>query len=841
MNNLTKSDLIKIAKNYNIHVLIPKYYTLRKDDLINKMNQHLIFDYANKKIIRKEHSPINVVAKEKKKRVVKKKEEKPVVVKPVVVKPDVVKPVEKNEDIEYEIEELKERLKKINKKMEEEEGNTTVYNNLNDVRNRLIKKINELKKTVEVKPVEVKPVEEKFVVNVREIEDIFKSYIQKIAQKDYDLQREAMRIRKPFIKEKEKEAKDNGIKMTQQRMNTIIKNINKLPELVDIVKRSDDLHDAMQEEINYIGSIRRNLMMKRELTKEEINFIKKVKTEMGKGIKTIVGSGYLDNYNLKELRRVCRIYNVHNKITRFTKLTKEELIEEMKKHFTFENNKINIKKQDIKEEDKPTTRSLKAAEEKKKKEEEEKKRKEDEEKKERRERIQKKIDEAKRKKKEEEEREKLKKFEEKRNKAIKEKEEEEEREKQKKLKEREAEYENALREEKEEKEKRKKQRREASKRIKEEEEEEVFYDMPSEEEQEKERKKKKEDEYLKEINAEKLLPKPLFKSVEKGFNFIKDLQKKGLEKGEVEYDPKMRVNFIISAMFLEKYQTAPISTIITQEGQGWSEKKFLESVKFALEHNYKTLCIPVSIVFADYTGHQNLLIIKVDTREIIRFEPHGSMLVSKDIKENEFVNNFLEDLTNKINNYLDLLKPNKRKFNYYEPITICPKINNNLRREGFQSLEGVDRRPRQTNEGGGFCQLWSMFFMECILRNPDMDIKDVYKNAYTIMNDDPKYFRDVIRGYFIDIDDEIKKMQKFYAKSIQKKDISQSENSGFAISEFFNKYIKLLGKRKLEISKNIKKVEFTGEGKFRRPLLNKKIVGSGAFNKPLLNKKLSKY
>tara|TARA_R110002126_G_scaffold226277_5_gene370973 strand:- start:4394 stop:6400 length:2007 start_codon:yes stop_codon:yes gene_type:complete len=668
MNNLTKSDLIKIAKNYNIHVLIPKYYTLRKDDLINKMNQHLIFDYANKKIIRKEHSPINVVVKEKKKR-------------------------------------------------------------------------------------------------------------------------------------------------------------------------------------------------------------------------AIVGSGYLDNFNLKELRRVCRIYNVHNKITRFTKLTKEELIEEMKKHFTFENNKINIKKQDIKEEDKPTTRSLKAAEEKKKKEEEEKKRKEDEEK----EKIKKKKEEELRLRREELEREEEEENE--RERKEQEKEEKKEARKRKKqaewkakhgeehrriLKEREDEL-NRIEQEKEDKERikaekqkkyldkkilkeneearkrgieaqkeRKKieeEREKASKRIKDEEDKRLKERI---EEQAKKRqadidrsieteKRKKKEAIEKGVIEDSLLPKPLFNSIEKGFNWIKDLQKKGLEKGQIEYEASSAVQFIISALFLEKYQTCPIATINMTPGYGWSEEKFLKSLKNCLEYNYKTICIPATV-----GEHQNLLIIKVDTREIIRFEPHGAYLRSQSMENDAKINDFFEKLVNKINEYLDLLKSGKRKFKYYDPSNICPKLNNSLRKEGFQYMENIDRRESSTLEGTGFCQLWSMFFMECILRNPDMDIKDIYKSAYTLMNDDPKYFKDVIRGYFIDIDDELKKINNFYYKSINRADMI-TQKGVFEYAKFYNEYIKLLGKRKLELSKTKTKIEFTGEGKFRRPLLNKKIVGSGAFNKPLLNKKLSKY
>jgi hypothetical protein len=83
----------------------------------------------------------------------------------------------------------------------------------------------------------------------------------------------------------------------------------------------------------------------------------------------------------------------------------------------------------------------------------------------------------------------------------------------------------------------------------------------------------------------------------------------------------------------------------------------------------------------------------------------------------------------------------------------------------------VRNKKAERLEGGGFCQLWSWFFAECVIQNPEMDVKEVYKEAFNALNTNENKFATIIRGYFFSINDELKKMKKTYtiAKNKEKK------------------------------------------------------------------------
>jgi len=284
---------------------------------------------------------------------------------------------------------------------------------------------------------------------------------------------------------------------------------------------------------------------------------------------------------------------------------------------------------------------------------------------------------------------------------------------------------------------------------------------------------------------EELVPPPLQKELQKNFQFLDDLLAKGKDK-TVKYDGSM-VSEFITVYFHEKYKQHcpmyPIKTYsnfetedykkyynknkknVTEEAYkeyllkknkyryiDWNKDKFLKNMKLCLETGEQLILIPLRI-----PRHLNMLIIKAPTREIIRFEPHGSAF--RDESEENKTNTFLEKLTKDINSYLDL--PDNRKFTYVKPSKICPKYNGNPSYffHGFQSYE-TSYRNRGKDEGTGFCQLWSWFFAECVIQNPEMDVKEVYKEAFNALKINVNNYATIIRGYFYSINDELKKMEK---------------------------------------------------------------------------------
>jgi hypothetical protein len=329
-------------------------------------------------------------------------------------------------------------------------------------------------------------------------------------------------------------------------------------------------------------------------------------------------------------------------------------------------------------------------------------------------------------------------------------------------------------------------------------------------------------ENLKPAKFEPVVPPKVVKELKANFTFITDLQKKGKGKKIPAFNSTSLLKSIILAVYLEKYDVAPILPIDMNPETTWSEEHFFHELSIAIKRGYKVLPIPM---FSN--RHSNLIIIKVDTREIIRFEPHGGKFLPEPDEDEEYgdadieINRKMKRLTDRINDFLGLNERGKRPFVYHEPIEIVPRdADDRPRTRGFQGMEEMI-----SMDFGGLCQLWTMFFMECVLKNPDMPIKDIYKNAYELMNDDPQYFKDVIVGYFLNMNDEIKKMKNFIAKSITKGDLDKYLDN---YEQFYIDYYKLIDKHRRAVAKK-PKVKFTGEG-FKRPEVYKKVSG-GAMKK----------
>jgi hypothetical protein len=296
----------------------------------------------------------------------------------------------------------------------------------------------------------------------------------------------------------------------------------------------------------------------------------------------------------------------------------------------------------------------------------------------------------------------------------------------------------------------------------------------------------------KEPSTEELIPPPLQKELVKNFQFIDDLIAKGQNK-RIEYEPASFVSDLITIYFHEKYkQQCPMYPIrsysavevknvkehyeLTAKAKGisfedykqnlktkyksdfmdWDSEKFLKNLKLCLETGEQIIVIPLQI-----PGHLNMLIIKVATREIIRFEPHGAKYDLAEVDTN--TNQFLENLVKEINVYLNLNK--SKAFKYVDPTKLCPYYKPKLTwtfYEGFQSVESTNME-KAGKEGSGFCQLWGWFFAECVINNPELPIKEVYNEAYYALKEDEMNFATVIRGYFFSINEELKKMRKKFS------------------------------------------------------------------------------
>jgi Leucine-rich repeat (LRR) protein len=142
------------------------------------------------------------------------------------------------------------------------------------------------------------------------------------------------------------------------------------------------------------------------------------------------------------------------------------------------------------------------------------------------------------------------------------------------------------------------------------------------------------------------------------------------------------------------------------------------------------------------SGHGNMLIYNTITKELERFEPHGSKFYGAGITNKTWDALDIDIQSYFKNNNIEISK-------YYTPSDFCPLL-------GVQVLE---ERDVKEGDPGGFCQAWSTWYIELRLSNPDISRKDIMNIAIKKIEKSPKGFREYIRNYanFIaDIGKELK-------------------------------------------------------------------------------------
>ena len=109
----------------------------------------------------------------------------------------------------------------------------------------------------------------------QDIDEKYKSLSRVMSQNFYDKQREMFKLRKPYVEKavKEQEALLKK-KLTQQRLNTLIKKIsNSIPQIKLFTNTVNEFGDKSQSFINSYGRIKQAIIFKRPLTNEMIDWL----------------------------------------------------------------------------------------------------------------------------------------------------------------------------------------------------------------------------------------------------------------------------------------------------------------------------------------------------------------------------------------------------------------------------------------------------------------------------------------------------------------------------------------------------------------------------------------
>lgn len=252
---------------------------------------------------------------------------------------------------------------------------------------------------------------------------------------------------------------------------------------------------------------------------------------------------------------------------------------------------------------------------------------------------------------------------------------------------------------------------------------------------------------------------------------IKDIQKslhKYRNKG-IEQILSFRGSFIMINIFysylISKYKSdcfrPEISPQFDIDNDGDLSEQQINSAHYVsdcISNNAEMLIIPISINSDEEGNHSNILIYRKKFHTIEHFEPNGG---SHPYNSDALLTNFNEQMTSYI---FEINKELDPAVNYVHSSKICPG-------KGFQAFEADSTIPLLLpNEPRGYCILWSMFFTEICLKNPDKTSDELIRYIFKSLPRDDKtenVLRKICQGYVHVVYDKINKYVAKHFPTIQ--------------------------------------------------------------------------
>jgi len=168
---------------------------------------------------------------------------------------------------------------------------------------------------------------------------------------------------------------------------------------------------------------------------------------------------------------------------------------------------------------------------------------------------------------------------------------------------------------------------------------------------------------------------------------------------------------------------------------------FYDNFRRCISRNDKRfVIIPLGIEMRQ-GSHANYLLYDKKNNEIERFEPHGSSTPPGLNYNPSLLDDILEVRFKEINNDI----------RYIRPKDYLPKI-------GFQLLDVYERNKKKIGDPGGFCALWTIWYVDMRLTYKEMDRSDLVKKMIQTIKSQNISFKNLIRNYaknILDIRDKI--------------------------------------------------------------------------------------
>ena len=301
-------------------------------------------------------------------------------------------------------------------------------------------------------------------------------------------------------------------------------------------------------------------------------------------------------------------------------------------------------------------------------------------------------------------------------------------------------------------------------------------------------------------------------NTDKNLSYMQNLEMIGstYEGIGIEYEKMMNEKFLYQSYFyifaiiylIEKYgkscmvlDIANIRSYFSINSEDKTQKyRLMKQIMNCIKDNknVKDFVMVIPVAFAveiksstrPPSNHANMLIYKSATNTMEHFEPHGQYLfpdkTDAEVQEfNEKIVSIFRDMIttmNAINMKRDRVYY-ENDIEYIEPSRLCPN------RRGFQLYDEAYGK-RYNIEGGGFCMMWSMFYAEMSLLNPDIDGRVLLTTLLDWLKqpENSLYARNIIRGYIHIIMNELTVFEnEFKNKFLNKKLIEHSKKNLTAI------------------------------------------------------------
>ena len=184
---------------------------------------------------------------------------------------------------------------------------------------------------------------------------------------------------------------------------------------------------------------------------------------------------------------------------------------------------------------------------------------------------------------------------------------------------------------------------------------------------------------------------------------------------------------------------------LTKEEEAEMREQFVNLAKTltkCIKKGEETIIIPLNYYKGFLpVGHSNVLIYRRRTNVIEHFEPHGGLFKQSE-KEQENIERKVDFFIRIFN--AELKKDNIHAVTYVAATNVCPYL------QGLQTIENNSLLKKSKGEPGGYCSIWSMFFAELCLKNPDKSSEEILEDIYnylTTKENANNYLKKVIRGY----------------------------------------------------------------------------------------------